>query len=415
MSTATTHDVTAAGSVDPAAPAAPAAGSPVRLASIDAFRGLVLLLMMGEAVRFCAVAAARPASAVWAFLCHHQEHVPWVGCSLHDLIQPGFSFLVGAALPYSLSARAMKGQGRGAMVAHAFRRALILVLLGVFLRSLGHSQTYWTFEDTLTQIGLGYGFLFMLGLRPRREQWIAAALILAAFWLAFALYPVPGTGFDWQSVGVPKDWPQQMSGFEGHWNKGANLAEDFDRWFLNLFPRERAFAYNEGSWSTLSFVPTLATMILGLLAGGVLRSERTGASKLRWLVTAGVSFLAAGGLVHGLGLCPIIKRIWTPSFALWTGGWCFLFLAFFYWALDLRRRRGLAFPLLVLGTNSIAAYVMNWVFVGPTEAALVRHFGRGPFDVLGADFEATLVGASALLVTWLVLLWMQKRKIFIRI
>jgi predicted acyltransferase len=385
------------------------------MASIDAFRGLVLALMMGEAVRFCGIAAARPASALWAFLCHHQEHVPWVGCSLHDLIQPGFSFLVGAALPYSLASRAMRGQGRGAMIAHAFRRALILVLLGVFLRSLGRPQTYWTFEDTLTQIGLGYGFLFILGLRPRREQWIAMALILLAFWLAFALYPVPGPGFDWQAVGVPAGWSQQMRGLEAHWNKGANLSEDFDRWFLNLFPRERPFLYNEGSWATLSFIPTLATMILGLLAGGVLRSERTSGVKLRWLVIAGVSLLAAGGLVHVLGLCPIVKRIWTPSFTLWSGGWCFLFLAFFYWALDMRGPRGWAFPLLVLGTNSIAAYVMNWVFVGPTESALVRHFGHAPFAVLGPAFEPTLVGATALLVTWLVLLWMQKKRIFIRI
>jgi predicted acyltransferase len=389
--------------------------SPVRMASIDAFRGLVLALMMGEALHFCGVAAAKPASALWAFLCHHQDHVPWVGCSLHDLIQPGFSFLVGAALPYSLSARATRGQGRGAMIAHAFRRALILVLLGIFLRSLGHLQTYWTFEDTLTQIGLGYGFLFMLGLRPRREQWIAAALILVAFWLAFALYPVPGPGFDWQSVGEPKDWPQHLSGFQAHWNKGENFSEQFDRWFLNLFPREQPFVYNEGSWSTLSFIPTLATMILGLLAGGVLRSERPSAAKLRWLVTAGVSFLAAGGLVHVLGLCPIIKRIWTPSFTLWTGGWCFLFLAAFYWALDMRGPRRWAFPLLVLGTNSIAAYVMNWMLVEPVAEGLVRHLGHAPFLVFGPAYEHTLIGASALLATWLILLWMQRRKIFIRI
>ena len=399
------------------APSPQPAGKPasVRLASIDAFRGLVLALMMGEALHFCGVAAAKPASALWAFLCHHQDHVEWVGCSLHDLIQPAFSFLVGAALPFSLAARSSQGQGRGALVAHAFRRAAILVALGIVLRSLGHPQTYFTFEDTLTQIGLGYGFLFVLGLRPRREQWIAFAVILVAFWLAFALYPVPGAGFDWQSVGVPKGWPEQLSGFEAHWNKGANLSEDFDRWFLNLFPREQPFAYNDGSWATLSFIPTLGTMILGLLAGGVVRSERTSEAKLRWLVTAGVSFLAAGALVHVLGLCPIIKRIWTPSFALWTGGWCLLFLAFFYWALDLRQKSRWAFPLLVLGTNSIAAYVMNWVLVSPIADGLVRHFGRLPFLVFGPVYEHTLIGASALLLTWLILLWMQKRKIYIRI
>jgi predicted acyltransferase len=386
-----------------------------RIGGIDVYRGLVLALMMGEALHFCGVAAARPGSALWAFLCHHQDHVEWIGCSLHDLIQPGFSFLVGAALPFSLASRSARGQGRRALVAHAFRRALILVVLGIVLRSLGHLQTYFTFEDTLTQIGLGYGFLFLLGLRPRRDQWMALVVVLVAFWAAFALYPAAGPGFDWESVGVPSNWPHLMSGFEAHWNKNENFSAWFDRWFLNLFPRARPFAYNGGGYQTLSFVPTLATMILGLLAGGVLRGEESASRKLHWLVTAGVACLALGGAVHGAGLCPIVKRIWTPSFALWSGGFCFLFLAFFYWVIDVRERRGWAFPLTVLGTNSIAAYCMSWVLVSPLAESLVRHFGRTPFLVLGEDFERTLVGGAALFATWLILVWMNKRRIYVRI
>ena len=397
------------------APSMSAPPSPVRIAGLDAYRGLVLALMMGEALHFCGVAAAFPASALWAFLCHHQDHVLWVGCSLHDLIQPSFSFLVGAALPFSLAARAGRGQSRGAVIAHAFRRALILVVLGIFLRSLGHPQTRFTFEDTLTQIGLGYGFLFLLGLRPRRDQWIALAVILVSFWAAFALYPVPGPGFAWESVGAPSDWPHLMSGFAAHWNKGENFSAQFDRWFLNLFPREEPFAFNEGGYQTLSFIPTLATMILGLLAGGVLKSERTERQKLTWLVAAGVTFLASGWLLGALGLCPVVKRIWTPSFALFSGGWCFLFTAFFYWVMDVRGRARWAFPLRVLGMNSIAAYCMNWVLVEPAAEALVRHLGRAPFLVLGLPFERTHVGAAALLVTWVILVWMHRRKIFIRI
>ncbi len=265
-----------------------------RLASLDAYRGLVLALMMGEALRLCGIAAAFPASAFWAFLCHHQDHVPWVGGSLHDMIQPGFSFLVGAALPFSLAARAGRGESRGRMLAHALRRGVILVALGIFLRSLGRPQTYFTFEDTLTQIGLGYPFLFLLGLRPRRDQWIALALVLVAFWGAFALYPAPGEGFDWEAVGVPADWPHQLTGFAAHWNKNENFSAQFDRWFLNLFPREQPFVFNRGGYQTLSFIPTLGTMILGLLAGGVLRSDRSARDKGRWLVLAGVSSLAAG-------------------------------------------------------------------------------------------------------------------------
>ena len=186
---------------------------PNRLASIDASRGLVLFLMMGEVLHFCAVAAAKPASAVWSFLCFEQSHVAWIGGSLHDLIQPGFSFLVGVALPFSLAARVAKGQNPAQMRLHAFKRAGILVALGIFLRSLGQPQTYFTFEDTLTQIGLGYGFLYLLGLRPRRDQWIAFAVILLVFFAAFALYPAPPADFDWESVGVPSDWPHLMTGF----------------------------------------------------------------------------------------------------------------------------------------------------------------------------------------------------------
>jgi heparan-alpha-glucosaminide N-acetyltransferase len=388
---------------------------PVRLAALDAYRGLVLALMMGEALHFCGVSAALPASALWAFLCHHQSHVPWVGCSLHDLIQPGFSFLVGAAMPFSMAARSGHGQSKGAMIAHAFRRALVLVVLGIFLRSLGHPQTRFTFEDTLTQIGLGYGFLFLLGFRPRRDQWIALAVVLLVFWAAFALYPAPGPGFAWESVGVPSDWPHLLTGFAAHWNKNENFSAQFDRWFLNLFPREEPFIYNGGGYQTLSFIPTLGTMILGLLAGGVLKSDRTPRQKLTWLVTAGVVFLASGWLLGALGLCPVVKRIWTPSFTLFSGGWCFLFTAFFYAATDLHGRARWAFPLTILGMNSIAAYCMSWVLVEPTADALVRHLGRAPFLVLGPAFERTLVGAAALLVVWLILLWMHRRKIFIRI
>src|SRR5213596_50281 len=120
-----------------------------RLGSIDAYRGLVMFLMMAEVLRLLQVSKALPDSKFWEFLAHHQSHVPWAGCSLHDLIQPSFSFLVGVSLPFSLARRASKGQSRLMMIMHAVLRAVILVLLGVFLRSMGKSQTNWTFEDTL--------------------------------------------------------------------------------------------------------------------------------------------------------------------------------------------------------------------------------------------------------------------------
>src|SRR5690349_8429545 len=108
-----------------------------RLASLDTYRGFVMFLMMAEVLHFCRVAEALPGHSVWSFLCWHQSHVEWIGCSLHDLIQPSFSFLVGVALPFSIASRLARGQTFGGLCRHAFGRAFILILLGVALRSTG--------------------------------------------------------------------------------------------------------------------------------------------------------------------------------------------------------------------------------------------------------------------------------------
>jgi len=308
-----------------------------------------MFLMMAEVLSLGQIAQARPASGFWRFLAYHQSHVEWVGCSLHDLIQPSFSFLVGVALPFSLASRAARGQSRRRMALHAFWRALLLVLLGVFLRSLHGPMTYWTFEDTLSQIGLGYGILFLLGMRSAKVQWVALVVILIGYWAAFALYPLPGPGFDYTEVGVPKDWPHLMTGFAAHWNKNSNLAWAFDTWFLNLFPREKPFVDNGGGYATLSFIPTLGTMLLGVIGGGVIRSERTPWVKVKWLVLAGVAALMAGAILGWLGICPVVKRIWTPSWTLYSGGWCFLFLAGFYTVVDILGEKRWFFPLIVIG------------------------------------------------------------------
>src|SRR4051812_35230424 len=166
----------------------------VRQQSIDVFRGLVMFLMLAEAMRLWTLEAAYPSSTFWAVVAFNTTHVPWRGCSLHDLIQPAFSFLVGAALPFSLASRRAKGQTFAPMLIHALWRSVALIALGIFLRSLDRRQTYWTFEDTLTQIGLGYTALFLVSFARLRTQLIAAIAILAGFWMAFVLYPAPAPG-----------------------------------------------------------------------------------------------------------------------------------------------------------------------------------------------------------------------------
>jgi predicted acyltransferase len=300
------------------------------------------------------------------------------------------------------------------MLAHTVWRSLLLVALGIFLRSLYGRQTYFTFEDTLTQIGLGYTFLFLLAFRPRREQWIALGAILFGYWLAWALYPLPGPGFDYAAVGVPADWHHLYTGFRSHWNKNSNLGQAFDVWFLNLFPREHPFVFNEGGYLTLSFIPTLGTMILGLFAGEWFLAAAP-RQPIRRFLTAGVVLIALGLLFHLTGICPIVKRIWTPSWTLFSGGICFLFLAAFSWIIDVKQQRGWAYPLVVVGTNSIAAYLIAHLWEDFLHRNLLINLGEKPFLILGPGLQPLLLGGSVLLLDWLFLYWMYRRKIFLRI
>src|SRR5579863_8309817 len=375
-----------------------------RNTAVDAYRGFVMILMMAEVVQLSRVAAAYPGNPFWQFLAYHQNHVEWVGCSLHDTIQPGFSFLVGVALPYSIASRMARGGTFGRMFGHALWRALLLAALGIFLRSVHSRQTYFTFEDTLTQIGLGYPFLFLLGFRPPRWQWIALGAILFGYWLAWALYP----------VGAPAEGSNQFTGFLAHWNKNANFGNAFDQWFLNLFPRVHPFVYNDGGYLTLSFIPTLGTMILGLVAGRWLRAAAP-KIPMKQLLLAGAAGIALGFALHYSHISPVVKRIWTPSWTIFSGGICFLFLAAFSWVIDVKRYRKWAYPLVVIGMNSITAYCIAHFMEHFLSSTFRIHLGANFFQFLGAGLEPLVHGLAILTCYWLVLWWMYRRKLFLKI
>ena len=386
-----------------------------RLVSLDAFRGTIMFLMLNEATRLPLVARSFPHSAFWAFLAFNTEHVDWQGCSLHDLIQPGFSFLVGAAMPFSIASRQAKGQGFWELLGHAVWRSLVLILLGILLRSIRHPQTYFTFEDTLTQIGLGYVFLFLLAFTRVRTQVIVAVVILIAFWAAFVMYPAPGPNFDYTRVGVPQNWEHNYTGFLSHFNKNSNLSWAFDVWFLNLFPREEPFVFNEGGWSTLSFIPTLATMILGLLTGEWLKSGKSKQEKLRGLVIAGVALVFAGLLCQWIGICPIVKRVWTSAYTLYSGGLVVLMLAAFYALIDMKGWKRWAFPLVVIGMNSIAIYVMSWTMQDFLRSFLQTNFGKVIDSLVPPALLPVAYGIGVMAIFWIILFWMYRRKLFLKI
>jgi heparan-alpha-glucosaminide N-acetyltransferase len=383
--------------------------------AIDAYRGLVMLLMMGEVLQFAHVAASFPNSLIWRVLAYNQSHVQWSGMSLHDTIQPSFTFLVGVALPYSVRSRQKKGATFQQMLGHTIWRSFLLVALGIFLRSANGPITYFTFEDTLTQIGLGYTFAFLLTYVRPRWQWTAFGGILFAYWLAWALYPAPGADFNYAAVGVPDNLRQHLfTGFASHWNMNSNLGQAFDLWFLNLFPRTSPFLFNDGGYLTLSFIPTLGTMLLGVVAGRWSLAAAPNIPMKKFLL-AGVALVAAALFFHFTGICPIVKRIWTPAWTLFNGGVCFFFLAAFSWVIEIKKHRSIAFPLVVVGMNSIAAYLIAHWCEDLVESSFRINLGAAALNILGPAVEPTVLGALTLLVYWLILYWMYRNKIFIRI
>ena len=386
-----------------------------RNVAVDAYRGFVMALLMAEVLQFPLVAHSSPGNPVWQFLGAQQSHVPWTGMSLHDTIQPGFTFLAGVALPYSLASRKRKGESFRHMLFHVAWRSVLLIALGIFLRSTAGPITYFTFEDTLTQIGLGYTFAFLIAFLNPRWQWVSLAAILFAYWLAWALYPAPGPDFNWASVGVGPGFHQHLlTGFAAHWNKNSNFGQAFDLWFLNLFPRTAPFAYNAGGYLTLSFIPTLGTMLLGLITGSWYR-EAAPRIPFRRLLVTGAILCAAALVLHFTGICPIVKRIWSPAWTLFSGGICMFFLAASSWIVDVKNHRRLAFPLVVVGMNSIAAYLIASLCGEFVEGSFRIHLGMRVLNVFGAAVEPVVLGSLTLLTYWLVLYWMYRKKIFLRI
>ncbi|HZU38383.1 MAG TPA: hypothetical protein VFA18_20830, partial [Gemmataceae bacterium] len=236
-----------------------------------------------------------------------------------------------------------------------------------------------------------------------------------------------------------------------HWNKGSNLGTAFDSWFLNLFPQfdGRPWIAHPGGYSTLNFIPHLGTMLLGLIAGGWLKAlfsrlrenadaangteshhrkageigvrmrqdtlnPRRPSELLLRLVAAGTACVALGLVLHHLGICPIVKRLWTPSWVLFSGGWCFLVLGVFYFIMDVRGYQSWAFPLTVLGVNSIAVYALSDLSANFLLDASRTHLGYA-INHFDQAYAPVLYGLPALIVFWLFFYWLYRRRIFLKL
>jgi predicted acyltransferase len=392
-----------------------------RLVSLDAYRGLVMLLMASEGLRLGEVAQHYPDSRVWQFLARQSDHVRWQGCTLWDLIMPAFLLMVGVALPFSIASRRRRGQGSGRLFAHAVWRSVVLVVLGVVVMADSEPRSGLNFINVLAQIGLGYWFVFLLAERSFRVQAAVFVAILFGYWLWFYLHPAPAGSFDFKSVGVPAGW-HHLEGAAAHWDINTNPAAAFDRWFLNRFPRTRPFRFREGGGTTLNFVPATATMLLGVMAGCWLRGGSEAMRKVRGLVVAGVFLLLAGIALDPAilpdvdsmrwTLCPIIKRLWTPSYVLYSGGWVLLFGALLYWVIDVCNLRRWTFAFVVVGMNSLVMYLLAAFGTKRVEPWL-DHFADQ--TGIASPFWPIIESTVTLLLFWLICFWLYRRRMFVRI
>lgn len=396
-----------------------------RLQSLDAYRGLIMISLAFVAFGLAATSAnqlkAHPDSDVWKVVHYQTTHTEWVGCSYWDMIQPSFMFMVGASMAFSYARRQRKGDSYPAMLRHAMVRSVVLILLSIFLMSKSKTQTDWQFMNVLAQIGLGYTFLFLLWGRSNLVQIIAVVLILGGTWLAYENYPYAGINLETGApeVGVSKAWANEhLKEVRPPWHKNANVGHAVDRWFLNLFPRKEEFKFNRGGYQTINFIPSIATMLFGLMCGQLLQSNRSSSRKFLYLLVSGLLGIAAGEVLHHTGVCPLVKRIWTPSWALYSTGWCCLIMAFLFVLIDVLDYRRWSFPLIVVGMNSILIYCMSMSLKSWTDRQLRIHFGQDIHTLYGtvsSAFTPTVQAVMVGLVFWLVCYYCYRNKIFVRI
>lgn len=374
-----------------------------------------MLAMVSGGLALGSLADTWPDDPVYQTLRFHTTHVEWAGCSFWDLIQPSFMFMVGVAMVFSYGKRQELGQCWERMFCHVLWRSFLLIVLGLILRSNNREETYWTLEDVIQQIGLGYPFLFLLWRRKPVFQWSVLVLILVGYWALFAFSTLPPDNYDYVAVNVDPEDKHFYHGFYAHWNKNANPAHYADVWLLNQFPREAEFVCNKGGYNTLNFIPSLATMIFGLMTGQLLRSEGGKGKKFLLMLLGGLVFLGIGYALHEGGVCPVVKRIWTPAWAIYSTGWALIMLSAFYLIMDLIGMKFLGWIFMVVGMNSIAIYCMNKLITGWLMSTWIKHFGEGVFHLFGDPYVEIMKSALELIMLWLICFWMYRNKFFVRI
>lgn len=356
-----------------------------RLVSLDALRGFDMFWIIGGGAMLQGLTKGLdgPLNAVLPQL----EHVRWEGLHCWDLIWPLFMFLVGVAIPFSIAGRRAAGASDRSVCLHALRRAVILFCLGMVLQGKLLAWDLSIFRPCFSVLhGIAAGYLIAtvvaLKFRPKMQAvWLGIFLLL--YWALLELVPVPGIG-------------------RGVLTPDGNLATWVDRLILGRFH------YGENTWF-LSYLGFASSILLGVLAGHLLRSTKPAKFKLLSLAGAGLGCLALG-LVWSLAF-PIIKLLWTGSFVLIGGGVSFLLMALFYWIIDVMGYRKWAFFFVVIGMNSIAVYAATSLF----KFRLIGNIFVGNLLPRVGLWDSLLEAGTAFVVIWLLLYWMYRTKCFVKV
>jgi predicted acyltransferase len=365
----------------------PTSAPPDRIVSVDALRGFDMFWIAGGGplvMEFFRLFS----NPLPPGLERHFDHVEWEGFVGWDLIMPLFMFIVGVAMPFSVGKRVARGDSRGSIYRKVLWRTLVLFVLGIAaqgnLLAFDLSKLH-LYCNTLQAIAAGYliSSIALVELPVRWQTALVGALLLL-YWLLMALIPVPGVG-------------------RGVYTPDGNLAMWIDKCLLGRFQDGTTYTW------ILSSLAFGATVLIGVLAGHLLRLRLPGPRKVVLLVVSGLGCLLAGW-IWGFSF-PIIKHIYSSSMVLWASGWCLLLLALFYGVIDVLGFKRWAFPFTVVGMNAIVAYLAPdfIAFKFSSEAifgGLAKHLGA---------FGNVLLAFGAFGILWVVLYYLYRNRTFVRI
>lgn len=348
-----------------------------RLVSLDAFRGAIIALM---------VLVNDPGDGRHSY--GPLNHADWNGWTITDVVFPSFLWIVGVAMTFSIAKKLAAGNSRAQIFKQVLRRAAILYGLGLFLYALPKFDlSTLRILGVLQRIAICYaiaaGIYLTTGVRGQ-IIWIVS--LLAAFWLIMTFAPVPGVG-------------------SGYLDVERNFAHYVDSIALGHHNYARTKTWDpEGIVSTL---PAIATALLGILAGTLLRARRTLAERTTWMFVAG-NLLIAAGLICDIWL-PINKKIWTSSFALFMAGLDFVMLASVAWLVDGMGYRRAVKPAVIMGMNAIAVYMASEVLDGMLHTI---HLSSGVsahvwiYDHLFAPLASPMAASLLYAVTYTLLMYL---------